>query len=88
MSIHNLKTLQPFFDAVVSGEKRFELRSNEDRHFQVGDTLVLQEYDLAMGKLTGREFRCLVGYVMSGPQFGIEAGYSVLSLVERLPATS
>lgn len=84
-STHHLKTLQPFFDAVVSGAKRFELRSNQDRFFQIGDTLVLQEYDLAFGKLTGRESRHLIGYVMSGPQYGIEAGYSVLSLVDRLP---
>lgn len=87
MRTHHLKTLQPFFDAIVSGSKRFEVRSNQDRHFSVGDTLVLQEYDLLKG-LSGRESRHLVGYVLSGPQWGIESGFSVLSLVDRLPAST
>lgn len=39
-----LKTIQPFFNDVAFGSKRFEVRKN-DRDFKVGDFLVLQEYD-------------------------------------------
>lgn len=42
---HQLKTVQPFFDDVVSGVKTAELR-RDDRTFQVGDTLTLREYEL------------------------------------------
>lgn len=43
MKTHYLKTLPAYFDAVHRGDKTFEIRSN-DRDFQTGDTLVLQEY--------------------------------------------
>jgi len=41
---HNLKTWPKFFAMVRSGRKTFELRVN-DRNFQVGDMLVLREWD-------------------------------------------
>lgn len=37
---HILKTVEPYFSAVLSGEKTFEVRRN-DRAFQKGDVLVL-----------------------------------------------
>ena len=43
MKTHKLKTWDGFFHEVWDGKKRFELRNN-DRNFQVGDTVYLQEY--------------------------------------------
>lgn len=43
MTIHELKTVQPYFDAVASGEKNFDVRPN-DRSFQRGDTVELYEW--------------------------------------------
>ncbi len=43
MTIHYLKTVQPYYDSVVRGEKPFEVRKN-DRNFQVGDIVCLKEY--------------------------------------------
>lgn len=40
MTTHTLKTIEPYFSAVLSGEKTFEVRRN-DRAYQRGDTLVL-----------------------------------------------
>jgi len=40
MTQHVLKTVEPYFSAVVAGEKTFEARRN-DRGFQKGDTLIL-----------------------------------------------
>ncbi len=43
--IHELKTLPPHFENALSGDKPFEIRNNEDRGFQKGDTVILREYD-------------------------------------------
>lgn len=48
MAHHELKIETPFFDAVVSGEKTFEIRFNDDRGFQKGDTVLLKEYHPAL----------------------------------------
>ncbi|HCO3755907.1 TPA: DUF3850 domain-containing protein [Escherichia coli] len=47
--IHNLKILPEHFTPVLDGLKLAELRKN-DRNFQVGDILVLYEWD---GDYTG-----------------------------------
>lgn len=44
MKTHHLKTLPVYFDAVYRGDKTFEIREN-DRDFQTGGMLVLQEFD-------------------------------------------
>lgn len=44
MKTHKLKTLPAYFDAVERGDKTFELRNN-DRDFQAGDVLLLEEFD-------------------------------------------
>lgn len=43
MSTHELKVIPPYFDALVSGAKTFEVRKN-DRAFQRGDILKLREW--------------------------------------------
>lgn len=41
---HELKLDTAYFARVESGQKTFEIRKN-DRDYQVGDTLLLREYD-------------------------------------------
>ncbi len=53
---HVLKCWPPYFAAVVSGVKPFELRKN-DRDFAIGDTLLLREFD---GNYSGREVRAKI----------------------------
>lgn len=43
---HDLKILSPYFIAVEDGSKPFEVRRN-DRNYQVGDTLLLREGNMA-----------------------------------------
>lgn len=44
MTVHKLKLLPDYFDAVVNGIKTFEIRKY-DRDYKVGDTLRLYEFD-------------------------------------------
>ena len=80
---HKLKTWIPYFDAVVSGAKPFEVR-RDDRGFQRGDRVQLVEVsEPARGMIpTGREAVYEITYVLTGGQFGIEPGYVVLGLGE------
>lgn len=79
---HRLKTRADFWDAVQSGQKRFEVRKN-DRNFQVGDIVYLVRLDDRLGREhmeTGMVIRFKVGFILHGGQFGIEPGYCVLQL--------
>jgi hypothetical protein len=76
--IHELKIWPVFFEAVLSGAKKWELRKN-DRNYSVGDILYLQEWEPKTGQYTGRETRCEVIEVYTGVA-GIADGYSILSL--------
>lgn len=93
MAEHTLKTWPNAFDAVASGQKRFEWR-RDDRGFEVGDVLVLQKWDpqgsrwsgmgeyITTGTLYDRrivEIRYRVTYILRG-MFGVPDGYCVMSL--------
>lgn len=41
--IHHLKTLPPYYQAVIEQRKPFEIREN-DRNFKVGDRVILEEF--------------------------------------------
>ena len=73
--IHELKIWPHFFEDVLSGRKRFEVRVC-DRPFHVGDMLALNEFDSERG-YTGRS--CLVGvdYMVADPTF-VRDGYVIL----------
>ena len=77
---HELKTWPSFFRSTVAGLKMFELRKN-DRNFQVGDTLVLQEW-APLTLYSGQQWRVRVRYILSEMD-GIEEGYVVLGTGEE-----
>ena len=86
---HELKILPAYFEAVLSGEKTFEIRNNNDRGFRKGDTLVLREFDpdLSSSTLamcyTGRTIERVVSYVSNYEQ---QPGFVVLGLKQqRMP---
>ena len=74
---HELKIWPVYFEHHLSGVKTFELRNN-DRQFNVGDTLLLKEYFLPEDKYTGREIKRLVTYVTTGT--GLEKDYCCMGL--------
>ena len=59
---HDLKVLPEYFEALVRGQKKAEVRRN-DRDFQIGDVLRLMEYDAEAQQLTGRYYECSISYI-------------------------
>lgn len=53
-TVHLLKCWPRFFEAVLSGSKRHEVRLSSDRVFEVGDVLDLREFDPEREAFTGR----------------------------------
>lgn len=68
--IHALKTVNPYFNDVVAGFKKFEVRCN-DRKFKSGDTLILQEYEPKNG-YTGNIQVVNVVLIITGNQLGVD----------------
>ena len=60
--IHQLKLKSKYFEKVISGEKTFEIRV-DDRHYEQGDYLALNEIDNS-GIYTGRSCMVCVDYVL------------------------
>ena len=64
--IHELKIYPDFFNAVVSGEKTFEIRE-KDRPFNKGDLLALNEYD---GQYyTGNSCLVFIDYILNDAEY-------------------
>ena len=83
---HELKTDPKYYQGVIDGKKRFELRKN-DRDFSIGDVLRLREYDPQreldpiMEKYTGRYCYVRVEYLLKGVM-GLKYGYCILGISE------
>ena len=75
---HNLKIYPEFFEAIIMGAKPFEVRFN-DRNYQLGDILVLQEF--TDGRLTGRKVYKQVCFLLDDPAYCKE-GFVILGLTE------
>lgn len=74
--IHEIKILPKYYDMVISNIKHFELRK-DDRDYEVGDFLVLKEYDGSV--YTGRETEVKIENILRDcPEYGLLAGYCIL----------
>ena len=73
---HDLKTWKEFYEAIYDGKKTFEIRKN-DRDFQVGDILVLHEFDTELGEQTGQWCSAEITYMTEWEQ---KDGYVVMAI--------
>jgi hypothetical protein len=62
MAHHTCRSWCHLFEPILTGAKTHDLRI-DDRNYQVGDVLQLQEYDITSGSYTGRELNALVTYI-------------------------
>lgn len=81
---HELKIWPVCFEATLSGAKTFDVREN-DRDYQVGDAVQLQEYEPESETYSGRSVARWITYVLHGGAFGLEPGWCVLGLGELRP---
>ena len=81
-AIHVLKTIEPFWSAVTSGRKTFEVRKM-DRPYAVGDFLILGQFPRKFQIPCG--FR--VTYILTHDDFpvGVAPGYCVMGMRQLEP---
>lgn len=79
--IHKLKCNPVCFQATMDKEKTFEIRKN-DRHFQKGDIVIMEEFEIDGHKYTGRQLQFEIGFVTNYAQC---ENYVVLSCLNIEP---
>lgn len=79
--LHELRVLPEYFEAIISGKKKFAVR-RDDRSFEVGDALLLREIERSdEAPYTGREVEVDVLYVYRGEY--CRPGYCIMSIEPR-----
>lgn len=78
MKAHRLKTWPQYLSAVITGEKKFELRK-DDRKFEEGDYLILEGWNPDIGQYTNATVILEVVYILRGPAFGLKKGFVIMS---------
>ncbi len=77
---HNLKIWPMFFKPVIDGCKKFEYR-RDDRNFQIGNALILHEWDPMTEKYTGRAVRVMITYILRDCP-ALPGGYCIMQFGE------
>lgn len=89
MRTHALKTWLSEFAEMIDGTMTFQFRK-DDRNYEVGDVLVLREWDpnvnQCVGCYTGRQASFRVTHFLVGGMFGVPTDHIVMSVVPDNPA--
>lgn len=82
---HYVRSWSHFYKAIRDGLKTHDLR-DDDRNYQVGDLICLQEYDNIEGRYTGQELWTEVTYITGRAtpcaysSAVLQKGYVILSI--------
>lgn len=76
---HELKVWPEYFHRISSGQKTFEIRKN-DRDFQVGDTLILKEFNPEKGWPDHGSYEVVVAEIVYMTTAFQQDGYCVLGI--------
>lgn len=77
---HYLKILPQYFEPVSTGVKTFEIRKN-DRGFNAGDTVTLDEWDDQEQRYTGNSIDVVITYVSNFEQ---QPGWVVFGFTHKV----
>lgn len=75
--IHEIKCVQPYYDAIAGGSKNFELRIY-DRDYRVGDVLIINEIDDREHR-TGKSVSRNITYILEHFD-GLMPGWCIMGL--------
>lgn len=75
--IPSIKILPEYFEEVIAGRKRAELRLN-DRNYKKGDIYDLREWNPTRGRYTGRKVNIEITHVLEGFE-GLTKGWCMFS---------
>lgn len=77
-----LKIWPEIFEAVISGKKRYEVRSVKDRVFHIDDEVLLNEYEPTLGVYTGRNFLVKITYITQAGTWGLPDNICIFGFEE------
>jgi ASC-1-like (ASCH) protein len=77
---HELKIVEPYYTAVSTGKKTFEIRRN-DRDFKIGDRLILSPYDPALAMYESGK-PTLIKEITYITDYAQKSGFVVMSIIE------
>ena len=75
--IPSIKILPEYFEEVIAGRRRAELRLN-DRNYKKGDIYDLREWNPTRGRYTGRKVNIEITHVLEGFE-GLTKGWCMFS---------
>ncbi len=78
VNCHNLRILKRFFEPVLAGTKKFEIRF-DDRGYKKGDFIVMHEYSDEAPHYSGRTITKRIGFITNYEQ---KEGFVVFSLLD------
>ena len=61
--VHEVKSWTHLFQSAKAGFKKHDFRNRLERDYNVGDHLLLQEYDFVLGEYTGDELLMKITYI-------------------------
>lgn len=76
---HYLKTWPDVFQETWLGKKVHEWR-RDDRHFEIGDLIILEEFEPVGDRYLGRIITAEITSISRGPEWGIPLGFAVFSI--------
>lgn len=60
---YEVKSWPWLFEPMIAGTKKHDMRDKRDRPYNVGDRMLLREYDPRTGRYTGREALAIITYI-------------------------
>ena len=79
MKLHELKIKEEYFNAILRGEKTFELRKN-DRDYEVGDLIHFIKTDGLEYFNHSKDTYRIIYILKNVPEYGLKKDYCILAI--------